>query len=127
MEAAVRNILVNNTSVSALIANIFPETIPQGALFPAMFYSLLNSNPTRCKEGNSGLYTDTLRITIYADRYNDIKAIKQAVINALDDHPGGLIEGVWIDGISFDDERGGYDSEAKAYQRIIDFEVLIKQ
>lgn len=126
MEAAVRYILLNNVDFAALAVNVYPETIPQGAAFPAMFYQVLNRRPLHSKSENCGYDVWTIRFTIYAEKYNQISTISKALIKALDHYPRGVVQNIWIDSIRLDDERGGYEDNAQAYRRIIDFEIITK-
>lgn len=124
---AIRNILVNNANLIAITGNIYPETIPQDAEFPAIFYQVISRRPTKSKTENCGLDFYIIRFTSYSESYSQVAEMEQAIIDALDFYPRSEILGVKIDSITYDSSpTGGYSSDARAYQKVTDFEAQIK-
>ncbi len=124
--AAIRSILVNNATVAALTTKIFPNTIPQGTTWPAMYYQLIGSRATNTKDQDAGLDFLVVRFTIYSPSYSNVSQIAAAVRGALSYYPRGVVSGVYIQRITFDSGMEDYEQEAKLHKRIIDFEILTK-
>lgn len=132
MMSSIREILVNDATLNSLVQRpsgrgwIYPEHIPQGAAFPAMFYSKLGVRPTLAKEQDAGMDFNYIRLTIYANDYDVLQNIADAVKGALHYVPRGIYDNIYIDRITLDTEMGGSDDKSLAYQRILDFVVQVK-
>lgn len=101
--ATIRAILIADATLSAQVAQrIFPDTIPQGTIFPCVAYTVIGTEPTNTKEGASRLDNIRIQFDIYSASYDTSVTISERVRTLLDGYSSGT-----LDLIHFVDERSG--------------------
>lgn len=84
VELVVRQILVSNTEVRALVdTRIYPQSLPQAPNYPAVVYQLVTDVPDYHFGGSAFLGTPRVQFDLYAEDYRDLTRLKQAVVFAL--------------------------------------------
>ena len=122
--AAVRNILVSNAAITALIASrIYPLILPQGSPFPAVTYNIVSNNPLHCKNGAASQDEIRLSLNIWSRKYEEAEAIAEASRNALDNY-AGISKGQTINKIQIINEVDLYEEEPNVYHKVLDFKIL---
>ena len=115
MERAIVDIIENDTAVDAILnKRIFPNTIPQNELFPAIIYTRVITEPTDTKDGVSKLDSITIDLDFFGIDYKILKDLAGKVKTAIDRFSGTKQSQV-IEIIIFADQRSTYDTEGEVY------------
>lgn len=86
---ALRSHLLNDAGVSALVTQLYPLSIPQGAVSPAIVYTGDSDERAQLLDGTtSSLKTSLVDLDVYTKRYEDSHSIADAVEAALAGHTG---------------------------------------
>lgn len=102
IEDALRNKLLDNTNLTALIADrLFVQEAPQGVARPYVVYLVVSLNPEYCQ----GESTDHIIIqySCFAERHSESRAIANIIRQDLNGFSGEL-EGIKIPSIVFDSQ-----------------------
>ena len=115
MERAIVDIIENDAAVNAILAKrIYPNTIPQDVVFPAMTYTRISNDPADTKDGVSKLDSITIDLDIFGIDFNTLKDLAGKVRTALDRFSGTKQSQV-IGIIVFLSDHSFYEDEAQVY------------
>lgn len=104
-----------NADLSALVASrIYPLVIPQGASLPALVYQRISGVPANHAGRVPTLESARVQINCYAQRYGQVKDLRDAVIAALE-QPSAYFQCTRLA------ERDLYDDEDRTYALALDF------
>lgn len=88
--------LIGFPALAALIATrVFPLAIPQGTAKPCVYYEQIDADVESAMGTDDGLETSYFEITIVADSYASMTAVKRQIRKALQ-RDGGTIDGFEI-------------------------------
>tara|TARA_R100000808_G_C2039689_1_gene79855 strand:+ start:150 stop:554 length:405 start_codon:yes stop_codon:yes gene_type:complete len=109
IEKAIRSILVSDSDVNDLVSGrIYPYLRQQGQSFPAIVYSLDDSELQHGLVGSLSLIRATISIEQWAETYSGAKALADKVETALDGYTG-TSESVVIKSCYHDNSSGNVD------------------
>jgi len=102
---AIRNVLVNDATVTAITgARIYPAVIPQNAASArCITYDQISTPRLRALDGLDGLSQPRFQINSWGTTYAEAKSLAAAVKGALADYSGTAL-GVVIRDVSIEDE-----------------------
>lgn len=128
IEQAFRGLLAANTGLSALVgAKIYPLVVPQNTAYPAVVYQVIskipNSEPCQGEQHSENVQQARMQVSIYAEKYEQIVAIDEAIRSALDYYKG-TVGTVQISSLRFLSARDLYAQEALVYHRAIDYRII---
>lgn len=90
IEAAIRQYLLANPNIMALIAGrLYPMVLPQPPTLPAVTYSRVSRSAVRDLTGVA-YWISRFQFSCWAKKYGDAKAVAQAVRQALEDYVGTM-------------------------------------
>lgn len=113
-ESEVYQLLKNDSGVNALVnGRIYPLVAPQNVQIPYMTYQVVSGLKLQCMGGNIYQGNFRFQINVWGTSYSQVKAISEAVKNAL----VGFLSSNNID------IRDDYDNESKFFGQIIDFKI----
>lgn len=117
-----------NAGVTALVSTrIYPDNVPQNAVFPYIAFQLIQTQPLDTKEGASPLDTLTIQVDCYAQNYDTAQAISTAVRAAIDRY-SGTVNGHNVDKILFSGQSSGAPiPELSAYWSSQDYTIRLKR
>ena len=109
MIKAVTYILENNSTIQSLVGGnsraskykVFPVIVPQSEVEPYIVVRLVNKE----KLGRGCGYAYTIGVTCYETSYDKVTDLNQAVIDALEGEPSGVVNGVDFSGLNFVSEQ----------------------
>lgn len=128
IEQAFRGLLAANTGLTALVGSkIYPLVVPQGIPYPALVYLLVSKVPNNeaCQGEGSSENPQQVRmqVSVYAERYEQIVAIDEAVRGAID-HFKGTLGNTQISSLRFLSARDLYEQQALVFHRAIDYRII---
>lgn len=118
---AIYNILSENEDVAALVGTkIFPLAAPSATMFPFVVYEVYNDAPTKVKDGVSTLDSYDVRVTAYADSYNNTVRVGDKLRLALDrrttypysSYPPAVSGNVRVQSINLENQYDEFDEDA---------------
>lgn len=97
MEAALRSLIINAPSVTALVSadNVVWGHLPQGANRPAIVLYKISGVPGITLEGGDGLTDGLVQVDIQATSASQMWAIKSAVLALLHGYQGSSLRGIF--------------------------------
>jgi len=123
IEEAIRNKLLNDANVSALVGTrIYTNEIPQKPTYPVILYEQINSERDFTMQGPSGIVTTSIQIRAYDSNYSGVKDLTTKIRQVLN----GLTEtilGVNIFGIFLQNESDEYDEDLEINSTILDYSI----
>lgn len=109
IEESLNTYLRGHALVSAEVGhNVFPDQVPDDASYPAVVYQVITRRNVHSMSGASGLEFPLIQIGCWARKRSTAKAIRNAVVSALDGYRGDM-EGTYVDGILKRSERDTHD------------------
>jgi hypothetical protein len=124
--AAVFTRLSTTTTITNIVATrIYPQTSPQGSVFPQLVYYVIGNQHQHTMDGPVGMTRQSLRIECYATQYADVAALRDAVRLRFDGFRG-TIAGVEILAVILENDYDQYhrpddDTEIGVRSRVMDF------
>lgn len=113
-EIEVYNLLKNNATLNTLInGRIYPLVAPQNVAKPYMTYRVITGLKLQCMSGTIYQGDFRFQIDVWGLTYSNVKAISEAVKNAL----VGFMDS---NNINITDD---YESETQLFRQIIDFKI----
>jgi hypothetical protein len=101
---------------------IYPVRLPRGATLPAVTYFLVSGPRDQTQQGPSGLVPARIQVSCWAEGYDAMKSLADAIRLTLDGYRG-TTEGVRIGGIELINSQDLFEPEPEIYQRALDFRV----
>jgi hypothetical protein len=91
LEKAVRNILINDVPVAALVtARVYPQRRPQGTATPAIVYQNVFEDTNQALATQGGIKRTRMSIDLFDTTYGGTKTLRDAVETALINYTGTL-------------------------------------
>jgi len=123
---AIYSALSNNSDVTDIVSTkIHPITAPQGTEIPFIVYGIISSNPTNTKDRISEIDTMRVQVDCYERTYTLMETLAEKVRLALDNTTGTL-NGVLVDGLSYESEQDTIEEDNDYFRKSIDFFVRVK-
>lgn len=127
VEAAVRTLLVNDSTLNSTIkSKVYPAIITQETLPPFLVYLFTEIKANESKTGASTLDKTYFSILSISATYSQARSIADRVRVVLDFYKG-TVGGTVIQRINFDDERNSFDSKSKFYIIEQDYIVFVER
>lgn len=119
--------LKNNAGVNALVSGrIYPQTLPQNVVLPAIVYSQISSVRGSSHSGTSGFASCRFQVDIWATTYYQASTVANAVRTALDNYKG--VMGSSNVGSAFlENELDGFDPETQSQRVIQDYMIWYQE
>lgn len=129
LEEAIVSHLRSNAGVSALVTDrerITFDVLEQGTKFPAIAITIVSKDHNHAQGMSSGTATTRVQVDCYALRLLEARALRDAVVLALDGFSGSMggSGGVQVDGAWIDDGRVGYDDDLKVHVASDDYLIM---
>lgn len=105
-EALVAYLLADSALAALIGAKIYPDEIPQGVTYPAVFYLDISSVPLHTLVGQSVIDRPSKQFTVYASTKASAKAVANRLKALLSDYQGTL-SGLEIQKIELQNELSG--------------------
>ena len=121
IENAIRYILINDSSVAAITDRCYPVTIPQDPTFPLILYTKITGVRDHVLSGPSGHAHPRFQIEAWAETYAEVKALADAIRDALDGYSGTAFDEAVIGSCLIYSERDIYENEIKVYRVVQDW------
>lgn len=124
LEAAFRNLLTTDGSVSAVVGTrIYPIRTPDNATFPCISYQRVSSQREHVMEGAGNLTFTTMQVDIWTPKITAAGAggadiardLARKVQTRLDGYRGTVLS-VDIQGILSENETHGWEQEIEVYR-----------
>lgn len=119
---------------AAIATGPHPVALPQGftGVTPGMTYQVITAPRDYVMEGADGVTTFRFQLDIYAAKYNQVRAVRDALADAMSGAFAEWHDGVLIKGCFIDNERdniGGElgSTELRLYRKTLDFMVTAEQ
>lgn len=120
IESGLRSYLINHPSVGSLVGTrVYPLTLPQGVVLPAITYQQISGPREQAYDGPSALAHPRFQLDCWAETYGEAVGLARAVRQALDGYQG-LMGGVAVRDVVIDNELDGYEPETALWRRTID-------
>ena len=125
---AIYSLLTSDGTLSSAIGTkVFPDTVPQGQLFPAVVYTVVGTDPTDAKDGASPLDVLRIQIDTYSTSYDSTQTIKDRIRTVLDRY-SGTVQMMNIDSIRFSgDGSGDYEENIGIYWVSQNFDIRLRR
>ena len=129
------NICLENSALRELIGEqvgeqwyvrVSPMKVQQLEDTPAVFYQVLDNDPSDTKYGVSKLDSVRVQLTCYHEEYATVENVMDAVRRALDRF-SGLIRSVQVQSIQFQNERDVYSEAGEVAGKQMDFKIRIEK
>jgi len=121
--AAIRQILIADSTVKAITARCYPVTLPQNPEYPLMLYSKVAGPREHSLQGPVGMAKPRYQIESWALTYDEAKDLAAAIRGALDGYRG-TVSGCVIGSCLMVGEWDRYESEVKCHRVITDFSII---
>lgn len=114
-------------ALTALVGTrIYPDEVPQGKLYPAVFYMTVSDVKDHFITEISSLEAPNIQLTTYADAKDDAAAVAEEIKTAINGYQGTL-SGITIQCIKLINEMPSMyksaDGTTKIYTHDLEFEV----
>lgn len=127
MVNAVTYILENDSTIQSLIGQnksgsktkVYPVVVPETEKAPYIVCRVAG----RVREGKDCDSRYQIEVISYANSYDDLNAINDAIITALESEPGGTINGVSFSFAVFNTEMDGFEKDHDLYSKMSTFSV----
>lgn len=128
---AIHALLTADSDVTDIVgsgdnARIFPVAIAQGEVKPAIVYRTVRKDPFDTKSGVSDTDRDEVEIIAVSEKYGDVDDLSEKIRAAVDGKRG-TYGGVPVNETYFIDWEDDFDDNARAYLRIITFQIWINR
>ena len=120
IEKAIRSILINDSTVSAITTRCYPATLPQDPIYPLILFSKVTGMRDHHLQGPSGLAHPRFQVEAWATTYDAAKTLANAIREALDGYKG-TVGTVVIGSILIESERDVYEDAVSCHRVIMDF------
>lgn len=131
MESALRNFIISDTAVAALVGSrMYPGRLPQAATFPAITYSTVSVVRGHNMQGPEGMPFTRLQLDMWGESFSDARAVAEAVRLRLDGFAGdiGSPPSVTIVGAFYETERTeGFEPEPDLYRISVDYQIVSRE
>lgn len=126
MEADLVQYLLDGPGMAMLGDRLYPQRLPQNTALPAGTYQRISAVRPIQHDGATGLVACRIQISLYGERYGDIKTLADLVRARLHGY-AGYWPATWVQLATLLDEQDGYE-EAIEIQRIIqDYQIFYKE
>ena len=115
IEAAIRSILVNDTTVKDITTRCYPVTIPQSPTYPLILYTKITGMRDHHLQGPNGRAHPRFQIEAWSKTYTEAKTLADAIREALDGY-SGTAAGTKIGSCLIESEQDIYESEIEVYR-----------
>lgn len=123
IDEAIRDILVNDATVSAITTRCYPVGIPQNPTWPLMVYGKITGVREHSLQGPTGMATPRYQIEAWAETYSGAKSLAKAMREALDGYRG-TVGTVRIGSFLIQSERDIYEDAVGCYRVIQDYYII---
>ena len=108
-EAVLRNALVANTAVAALVGSrVFPVLAPASAAAPFMCYRRSGVQRQHTLSGPMGMPTVILTLDMYAETYEAVRDLADKCRLCLDGYGTAESDSIVVKNVSLDNEADGF-------------------
>lgn len=119
--------LSTDAAVTALVSTrIYPVHAPQGATYPAVVFTRLDTTATTALGTASRFFNSRFQFDAWAKTYESSKAIVTAIRESLDALDTTIL-GVRIWAIVYNTEVDIFEDETQLYRNAVDFDVIFSQ
>ena len=123
---AIYSILNADTTIRGIVTDkIFPVDAPDQRAFPYITYQVISTTPHNNKDRAPSITTLRLQIDVFAQTYQGVQTLADAVNNALSFYYG-TVSDINIDIIVFEDENDLHDPKSKIYRKEQDYMIRTK-
>ena len=123
IEAAIRGVLVGDTTVKTITTRCYPVMIPPNPTYPLILYTRISGVRDHHLQGPSGIVRTRLQVEAWAETYSGAKTLSEAIRGALDGLTGTK-SGVVVGSCLLDNERDIYEPELGVYRIVHDYLIL---
>lgn len=111
-----------DAGIKALVGTrIYPLRIPEGAAEPALVYHKISGPSEHSKDGDMSLSHPRFQLTCWANKYADAKAVRTAVVTALNGFTNGAaMGGVVVDQVIVENDMDLHDQQSLEFGASID-------
>lgn len=103
-----------DATLTALVdTRIYPLMAPQNVVNPYMTYQVVSDTSNQCYSGVTYQNDTRFQIDCWSAKYSQVKAIKEAVLNAIEGFKSSYSISVMDD----------YEPDTKLYRQLIDFKL----
>ena len=99
-------------SLKTICPRVYPITMPQDVVFPAMTYQVIYDGANQATNGNFMSRDVRFQVDIYSKSYGEAKGLKEQVVSKIIELKGGSISAQDL-----------FDNETKLYRQLIDFKI----
>jgi len=100
------------TSLKTITEYVYPLTMPQDVVFPAMTYQVIYDGTEQSVKGDVCGRDARFQVDIYSKSYSEAKSLKEQVVNKIVDLKGGYISAQDL-----------YDQDTELFRQLIDFKI----
>lgn len=133
IETALRTALLADVTISALVdaRRIYPVMLPQAPVYPALTFQTISGDSHYAMQGPSELANPRIQIDCYAESYDVVMDLRNAVIACLGGYQG-TSAGVVIHGVFKVMETDGFENELtqsglNVWRKTLDFNIWFKE
>ncbi|MDA3835853.1 MAG: DUF3168 domain-containing protein [Spirochaetales bacterium] len=120
IESALRYILINDATVSAITTRCYPVMLPQYPVYPLILYTKISGDRDHHLQGPSGHAHPRFQVEAWSESYTGAKTLADAIRKALDGY-SGTAAGTKIWSALIDSERDTFESVISVYRVISDW------
>lgn len=129
------HILKNDSVVQTLVGEnkaedkckVYPMICPQPEKAPYLVLEETAYAPEACKEGRATTYNGSFNVLVYAESYDDLIPIVNAVIDALDKKSDVTANGVTFSEILYVTRVDKYADDRKMFVKVVSFDCVVNE
>lgn len=133
MISGINEILTENSALTTLIGEdkVFPVAVTEGTELPYLAVSLARINVDEMKANASGFYYGLVNVNVHAEDYDQMEAVSEAVIDALDNinavtDTGHNFQHIYVTN-AFDRPDLFTNTPRQTYTRSVQFNAIVKR
>ena len=124
---AIYIILSNADNITSIVDDrIYPLNVPDGIGMPYVTYQLISNQKLKNKDRETSWQEIRLQIDCYADHYDQVTNLADAVSDVLSYYSGN-VDDVSIDVITFEDENDLSELNPETYRKEQDYKIIINK
>ena len=120
-------ILKDTGTFTGIGERLYPVTVPQGAIFPAVTFDIISKQPSETKTGSSTVDQARVQIDFYASTLKAADELAEALRTAIDFLDKVTVADADFDGIKYISQTHAYNEEQELFQVSVEYYFRFKR
>lgn len=125
IDIALRNFILNNTTISGYTSNVYPQRLPQNTTTASIVYSVYDGYPSVQVGSVSPISETNIQLDVYSPTYGECRNLTNELITIFNGYNGSL-DTLEVSGSYCRNVINIYEEKLNLYRATIDINVHVK-